>query len=154
MFSVLLFFHSLFRWFVLGSLLYAIYRAYRGCYNLVPFTKIDNSIRHWTATTAHIQLMLGIIIYSKSDTVKPLFRAIANTGHITEPVFFGVIHISMMLSAIIVITIGSARAKRQATHHEKFRTMLIWFSIALALIFIAIPWPFSPFAHRPYLRSF
>jgi hypothetical protein len=154
MFSVLLFFHSLFRWLILGSLLYAIYRAYRGCHNLVPFTKTDNSIRHWTATIAHIQLMLGILIYSKSDTVKSLFRGIAGANHITEPVFFGVIHIVIMLSAIIMITIGSARAKCQSTHHEKFRIMLFWFSIALALIFIAIPWPFSPFVHRPYLRSF
>jgi hypothetical protein len=30
--------------------------------------------------------------------------------------------------------------------------MLIWLSIALIIIFIAIPWPFSPFANRPYYR--
>lgn len=154
MFPILLFFHSIFRWLVMGSLLYATYRAYHGYFNKVPFTKTDNSLRHWTATITHIQLILGIIIYSKSDTVKSLFRGISKADHITEPIFFGIIHISIMLSAIIVITIGSDRAKRQSAGHEKFRTMLIWFSIALALIFIAIPWPFSPFAQRPYLRSF
>jgi cbb3-type cytochrome oxidase subunit 3 len=30
--------------------------------------------------------------------------------------------------------------------------MLVWFTIALIIIFIAIPWPFSPFANRPYFR--
>jgi hypothetical protein len=57
-----------------------------------------------------------------------------------------------MFSAIIVITIGSAMAKRKATDRERFKTMLTWYAIALLIIFLAIPWPFSPFANRPYFR--
>jgi hypothetical protein len=30
--------------------------------------------------------------------------------------------------------------------------MALWFTAALLLILVAIPWPFSPFAQRPYLR--
>ncbi|SDE15624.1 hypothetical protein SAMN05216464_104161 [Mucilaginibacter pineti] len=154
LFTVLLFFHSLIRWFVLAGLLIAICRAYRGYTKRLPFDKTDNALRHWTATVAHIQLMLGIYMYTQSPTVKSLFNGIASTNRVSEPVFFGAIHIGMMLAAIIIITIGSARARRQLNHHDKFKTMLIWFGIALAAIFIAIPWPFSPLAHRPYLRSF
>lgn len=152
--NTLLFFHSLFRWLVLGSLLYAIYRSYRGYFNDTPFTKTDDRVRHWTATITHVQLLLGIGLYTQSDTVKALFRGPSGGGHITEPVFFGMIHISLMLTAIIVVTIGSAKAKRLLFAHEKFKVMLLSFSIALILIFLAIPWPFSPLAHRPYLRSF
>jgi hypothetical protein len=57
-----------------------------------------------------------------------------------------------MLIAIVLITIGSAVAKLKTVQENKFKTMLIWFSIALVIIFIAIPWPFSPLANRPYLR--
>jgi hypothetical protein len=57
-----------------------------------------------------------------------------------------------MFTAIIVITIGSAMAKRKATDRERFKTMLTWYAIALLIIFLAIPWPFSPFANRPYFR--
>jgi hypothetical protein len=57
-----------------------------------------------------------------------------------------------MIMAIIIITIGSALAKRKSSDKEKFKTMGLWFSIALIIIFIAIPWPFSPFANRPYFR--
>ena len=152
--NTLLFFHSLFRWLVLGSLLYAIYRSYRGYFKHSPFTKTDDLVRHWTATITHVQLLLGIVLYTQSDTVKALFKGPGSGGHITEPVFFGITHISFMLTAIIVVTIGSAKAKRLVFAHEKFRIMLISFSIALLLIFMAIPWPFSPLAHRPYLRSF
>lgn len=152
MYQTLLFLHSIFRWLVLASLFYAIFIAYKGFNAKLTFTKADDSVRHWTATIAHVQLMIGIILYSQSPSVKHFFAEPAS-GRITEPVFFGVIHIAIMLTAIIVITIGSALAKRKSTDPEKFKTMLIWFLAALVLIFLAIPWPFSPLAQRPYIRS-
>ena len=63
-------------------------------------------------------------------------------------------HISMMLFAVVLITVGSAKAKRQIKDAEKFGTMLTWFSLALLVIFIAIPWPFSPLTSRPLARGF
>ncbi len=150
--NILLFLHSLMRWFVLASLLYAIYRAYLGYTKKLPFTKVDNKIRHWTATIAHIQLLVGIIIYTQSATVKMLTNSPSNNSHVTEPVFFGIIHIALMLIAIVIITIGSAVAKRKTPAADQFRTQLIYFSVALAVIFVAIPWPFSPLAQRPFIR--
>jgi hypothetical protein len=44
-------------------------------------------------------------------------------------------------------------SKRKPGDREKFKTMAIWFSIALFIIFLSIPWPFSPFTSRPYLRN-
>lgn len=154
MLNALLFFHSMVRWAVLGTLLYTIYRAYRGYTQKLTFTKADDSLRHWTATTAHIQLMLGIVLYTQSPNAKLSLHATGAAGQITQPFFFGVLHLLLMVSAIVIITIGSAMAKRKATDNDKFETMLLWLGLALLIIFIAIPWPFSPLAQRPYLRSF
>jgi hypothetical protein len=61
----------------------------------------------------------------------------------------------MMLAAITVITIGSVKTKRKPTDLQKFKTMAIWFSVALLIIFISIPWEFSPVSPgRPYYRPF
>lgn len=68
--------------------------------------------------------------------------------------FFGMEHITMMMIAITLITIGSAKAKRKTTDEAKFKTMAIWFSIALLLILSSIPWSFSPLTSRPLFRSF
>lgn len=149
---ILLMLHSLMRWLVLVSLLYAIYRAHRGYKNHTLFTQADNKVRHWTATIAHVQLLIGIIIYTQSFTVKMLFKGLPSGGHVTEPVFFGIMHIALMLTAIVVITIGSAVAKRKILAADKFRTQFVYFTVALILIFIAIPWPFSPLAQRPFFR--
>ena len=154
MLNTLLFFHSIMRWFVLGSLLYALYKAYTGYASKRIFTKHDDAVRHWTATTAHIQLMLGILVYTQSPNARFTLHAAGTNGQMTQPFFFGVVHLLLMLSAIVIITVGSALAKRKPSDSDKFKTMLIWFGIALLVILIAIPWPFSPFVQRPYLRSF
>ena len=154
MHSTLLVLHSITRWLVLSSLLTAIFRAWRGYTSQLSFTKTDNLVRHGTATIAHIQLIIGFSLY----LISPLIKAFqANPKqNIGQPnlAFFGVWHLLVMLTAIVVITIGSALAKRQLDDAARFRTMLIWFSAGLLLIFLAIPWPFSPLASRPYIRLF
>ncbi|WP_139959480.1 hypothetical protein [Flavicella sediminum] len=152
MYQVLLFFHSIFRWFVLLSLVYSIYRAFRGYYSSLPFVKADNLTRHWTATIAHIQLILGILVYSKSPIILYFFANKKAALQHTETCFFAIVHLVCMLTAIIIITIGSALTKRKPTDKEKFKTQFYWYCIALLIIFIAIPWPFSPLANRPYIR--
>jgi hypothetical protein len=137
---------------VLISLLYSIFSAYKGYSSKLLFTKRDNSARHWTATIAHIQLIFGILIYVQSPIVKYFWKNFSEGIQNTEFLFFGFLHIFMMLTAIVFITIGSALAKRKKADSDKFKTMLLWFSMALFIIFIAIPWPFSPLSNRPYFR--
>lgn len=154
MYPILILFHSVMRWLVLTSLLYAIYRAFIGYRGQTDFTKTDDRARHWTATISHVQLMIGLTLYLQSPIVKYFWGHFKEQMGNLDQTFFALIHSTLMLSAVIVITIGSALAKRQSTDKEKFRIMLMWFSIALIMIFVAIPWPFSPFATRPYIRLF
>lgn len=152
MYQTLTFYHNFTRWLVLAGLLFAIYRAIRGYYSKAAFSKTDNAVRHWTATIAHIQLVIGMVLYFKSPIINYFWSNFKDAINIFEIVFWGFIHTFLMFSAIVLITIGSALAKRKLNDRDKFKTMLIWFSIALVIIFIAIPWPFSPLANRPYFR--
>ena len=152
MYSTLIFLHSLFRWLVVISLIYAIYRAYVGFKAQKPFSKADNSIRHWTATIAHVQLIIGILVYTQSPSIKYFWKHTKEAFQNWDVTFYSLVHVLMMLLAIVVLTIGSAKAKRMETDSDKFKTMLLWFFIAFLLIFMAVPWPFSPLSNRPYLR--
>ena len=152
MYSFLLSTHSIIRWLVLFSLILAIVQAYRGMIKKSVFTKLDDRIRHWTATIAHLQLLVGIIVYSKSPIVKYFWKNLSDAIDNLEMVFFGLIHIILMLLSIVFVTIGSSLAKRKSTDNEKYRTIFKWFLVALFILFIAIPWPFSPLVSRPYLR--
>jgi len=152
MFSILTLLHSAIRWLVLASLLCAIIIAARGYFTQKPFVLKDNLVRHWTATIAHIQLLLGILMVTQSPTVRIFWDSTTEAEKDGDILFFGLLHPLLMLIAIVVLTVGSALAKRRNGDHQKFRTMLIYFSVALLLILIAIPWPFSPLASRPYFR--
>lgn len=152
MYQTLTFYHSICRWLVLISLIYSIYRAYKGYRSNAAFSKTDNAIRHWTATLAHIQLVLGIMLYTQSPVIKYFWNNFKDAIKNWDTTFFALLHILLMLTAIVLITIGSAKAKRMATDKEKFKTMLLWFSVSLIIIVVAIPWPFSPLAARPYFR--
>ncbi|SHK13344.1 hypothetical protein [Chryseobacterium polytrichastri] len=152
MYQTLTFLHSTFRWLVLLSLIYSLFIAYKGYFSNKNFSKTDDSIRHWTATIAHIQLILGITLYSQSPIVKYFWNNFSTAKESFDLLFFGLIHIFLMLFSIVLITIGSALTKRKTTDKEKFKTMMIWYTVALIIIFIAIPWPFSPLANRPYFR--
>lgn len=152
MYQTLTFLHSQTRWLVLISLIYAIFRAFKGYFSDRKFTGTDHAVRHWTATIAHIQLIIGMIFYLKSPVIQYFWKNFNEARESFEHLFFGLIHIILMINAIIIITIGSALAKRKLSDQEKFKTMGIWFTLALIIIFIAVPWPFSPFANRPYFR--
>ena len=154
MYRELLFLHGIVRWLVLILLIWSVLAAWRGLRGRRPFTKTVNALRHWTATVAHIQLVIGIVLYVKSPFVQLYFKGPAHGGKTSDGFFFGILHIALMLSAIAVLTIGSAMAKRKTADCDRYSTMLLWFSIALFLIFLAIPWPFSPLSQRQLLRTY
>jgi len=153
-YSLLLFFHSLFRWLVLSGLVYVLVRAVRGWTGRKAFTALDNRARHITATLAHVQLMIGYGLYFNSPLVQWFRTHFREAVRQLPVVFFGLIHIVLMTVAIVLITIGSASARRKRTDTEKFRTMMLWYGVALFIILLAVPWPFSPLAKRSFFRTF
>ncbi|WP_276090289.1 hypothetical protein [Pedobacter sp. JY14-1] len=150
MYSTLLILHSLFRWLVAASLTGSILFSWRGIKHHLPFSTGMDQLRHWTATIAHLQLMIGLTLYFKSPLTRLSIPASGNMRQ--ELMFFKYAHILMMIISIILLTIGSAKAKRAEGAALKYKTVLIWYSIALLIILAAIPWPFSPLAARPYMR--
>jgi len=134
--------------------LYAIGRAYSGYKSHRDFSEYDNQIRHWTATIVHIQLIIGMILYIRGPFSSFFWKDIGTSLQRIEIVFYGFLHPLLMLVAVVMITIGSSLVKRKEESIEKYKTMLIWFSIALLIIFSAIPWQFSFLSQRPYIRGF
>jgi hypothetical protein len=153
MYALFLFLHSGWRWLVVISLLLSVVVGFAGWSWRRPFTAVINGLRHWTATIAHIQLLLGMYLYFQSPFVR---YAVPGDGRhvVSEHVYFRYLHIALMFLAVVVITIGSAKAKRAVDDGAKFRTMFWWFLAGLVILLIAIPWPFSPLAGRPLLRSY
>lgn len=154
MYTHLLLVHSWVRWAVVASILLTLLASLSGWLTNRPYTKTDARLRVLATSFSHLQLMLGFVLYFKSP-IATYFRQ--NPGDALaspEFTFFGLIHLLMMLIAVVVLTIGSSLGKRATTDAQKHRLVALYFLAGALLIFVAIPWPFSPLAQRPLFRSF
>lgn len=147
MYSILLAIHSIIRWIVLGSLLFAIFTSAEGLVTKRAYTGVDKITRGLTSGTSHLQLLIGILLYV---SVSPITQSFLKNGaqRNDQMFFFGVWHAVAMFIAVILITVGAAVAKRASTDKKKFSVTLIWFSISLITILSGIPW------FRPFFRFF
>lgn len=142
MYTGLLHFHSLLRWVLLLLLIVVVIKAWMGRSGGKSFSAGDKKLSLFTMITAHLQLVLGSLLYMVSPTVQ---NAIANMGAaMKDPIsrFWAVEHLSMMIIAIGLLTIGHIKAKKAATDQDKFKVLSMWFTIGLILILASIPWPF------------
>jgi len=154
MYSTLIALHSLTRWLLLAALLYCMYRAWAGWLGRKKWMPADNRWRVITVTLAHIQAALGVWLYLVSPLITYFYAYFSQAVHNRQARFFGMEHSLMMLIAVILITIASSKARRRTADDKKFKALAIWLTIALVVIFINIPWPFSPLTARPWLRFF
>lgn len=130
--------HSGLRWLVLLFLLLAIFSSLTKWQGNKAYTANDKRFSLFALIFTHIQLILGLVLYFISPKVQ--FSGDVMGNSILR--FYTVEHISLMLLAIILITIGYSRAKRAASDQKKFKTTFWFYLIGLVLILASIPWPF------------
>ena len=134
--------HSFLRWALLLLMLVSIVKAAMSTSGKNPYTSSDRKRTLFTMIAAHLQLVIGIILYLQSSVVQ---SGLSNMGAaMKNPVtrFWTVEHITTMIIAIVFITIGNIRSKKMDTDAGKYKQVLIWFGLALLVIIAAMPWPF------------
>ena len=151
MYQLVLSLHSIVRWLVLAALIVAIYRGFKGWLGKGTFTGTDKTIRQVAASMVHLQFLIGIILYFVSPLTGYLISHFSIA--VKNPVisFFGMSHTATMFLAVVDVSIGIILSKRAVTDSKKFSMMALFYTSALIIILIMIPWPFSPFAQRPLL---
>ncbi|TAE35838.1 MAG: cytochrome B [Runella slithyformis] len=121
--------HSGLRYVVLGLLLGAI---------AIAFSKKDagtSKIYLFAMVSTHVQLLLGLALYTWSPKVN--FSMMKDAFYR----FYNVEHLTGMIIAIVLITIGYSKAKRMNTA-KRHKTVLLFYSLGLLIILASIPWPF------------
>ena len=123
--------HSGWRYIVLVLLVIATVQALAGWFGNKNYTEGNRKLNVFTLISAHIQLVFGIVLYFLSPLTK-----IASS----EPIgrYWKMEHISMMIIAIILITVGNARSKRAGVAVAKHKNVAIFFGLALIIIVSAI----------------
>ena len=133
--------HSGWAYIALIVLVVAVVNAAIGFFSKKNFQEKDLRIPLFTLIVYHIQLILGLIAYFASAQ----FAYVKQNGmgaSMAQPEIRMIIveHPLMMILAIVLITMGFSKHKKQATDNGKFKTIFIYYGIALLFVLSRIPW--------------
>lgn len=133
--------HSYWAYLVLLVVILATFNAVIKLAGKKPFGAQDFRISLFALITMHLQLLIGLVLYF----VSPYFSAFSNEGmgeimkNETLRLYL-IEHPITMILAIVFITIGYSKHKKKLSSSKKFKTLSIFYSIALILLLSRIPW--------------
>lgn len=133
--------HSTWAIITLLVLIIAVVNAIIGLTSKKEFTDKSLRISLFALIVAHIQLVIGLIAFFTSTQfhfVKEFGMGAAMKD--TTVRLFVVEHPLIMILAIVFITIGFSKHKSKTTDFTKFKTIAIFYGIALLLVLSRIPW--------------
>jgi heme A synthase len=133
--------HSYWAYLVLLVVVLATFNAIFKLAGKKPFGPQDFRISLFALITMHLQLVIGLVLYF----VSPYFSAFSDKsmgeimGDSTLRLYL-IEHPLTMIVAIVFITIGYSKHKKKLSSSKKFKTLTIFYSIALFLLLLKIPW--------------
>lgn len=133
--------HSYWAYLVLLMLIIAVVNAVVGLTQNKRFTDKNLRIYLFTLIVAHIQLILGFIAYYMSSFYTTMRTVgMGEIMKMKEARLLMVEHPLMMIIAIVLITIGWSKHKKKTSDKAKFKTLAIFYGLALILVLSRIPW--------------
>lgn len=133
-YSFFLHLHSGLRYIVLLLVLLAIIRAWADWLGKKPYSNGNRLLNLFAMISVHTQLLVGIILYFLSPFVKFNSETMKNA----DTRYWTIEHLTMMIIAIILITIGHSKSKKLALPERKHKTIAIYYTVALLIVIVAI----------------
>ncbi len=147
--------HSILRWFILFFILIAILRSLRGFSFNQPFTTTDKKISTLLLIVTHTTVLIGIYQWIVGSwglkNIQNLGLSVVMKDAVAR--FWAIEHITCMLFAAILITMGKRATKLTIADRTKHKRTFWFYVIALVLILIAIPWPFRESLGRQWFPN-
>ena len=130
LYSFFLHLHSGLRYIVLLLVLVAIIRAWADWLGHKAYSEGNRKLNLFAMISVHTQLLIGLVLYF----VSPIVKFGSDTMKDATTRYWTVEHLTGMIIAIALITVGHARAKRAATPDAKHKSIAIFYTLALIII--------------------
>lgn len=142
MYSIVKTLHSYWAYFLLAILIIAVVNSLIGLAKKREYTAKDFRIALFGLIVTHIQLLIGLVLYF----ISPFFDMWAHGGVMGDSIkrLYLVEHPAINILALISITYGYSRHKKDVRSNSKFITILIFYIIGLVLLLSRIPWDVWP----------
>ncbi|MDV7186777.1 hypothetical protein R3X25_05735 [Lutibacter sp. TH_r2] len=133
--------HSYWAYIVLLVLIVATVNALIGLSSKKEFKAKDLRLSLFALIASHIQLIIGFVAYYTSSFYNAMrevgMGGVMKNSELRKPL---IEHPLLIIVAIALITIGFSKHKKKTSDSEKFKTIAIFYTIALILILAVIPW--------------
>ncbi len=131
--------HSYWAYLVVALLLFTVINVLINAKK--EFKDKDFRLALFTLIVSHIQLVIGFGWYFMSPAYKMLkTNGMGETMKDSNLRLLTVEHPMMMVLAIVFITIGFSKHKKKTNDAAKFKTILVWYGLALLFVLTRIPW--------------
>jgi hypothetical protein len=140
MYSTILSLHSTLAYAALVVLLLAVINAILGVTSKSLFKPKDRSISLVALIICHVQLVVGLLLYIVSDKFEQwslLGMKIMKNSELRQLL---VEHPITNIIAIILITIGWSKHKREESNNGKFKKIALFYLLGLVLLLAMIPY--------------
>jgi hypothetical protein len=135
LYDILRHFHKGWAYLALLLLVVAVVNALIGFTSKKEFTANDRKIALFGLIGAHVQLLVGLILYF----VSPLGLA-GFSMKVAEARLTSLEHPLINVIALVLITIGWSKHKKAGTSELKFKSFAVFYTLGLLLILARIPW--------------
>lgn len=142
MYKAVYYLHSYWAYLVLLIVILATLNAIIGVFLKRSYGPKDFRISLFALICTHIQLLIGIVLFFVSDKIRwfdgdtPVSLIMSNK----ELRLYNVEHPLMMIIAVVLITIGYSKHKKKLASSGKFKTLSIFYTLALISMLAMIPW--------------
>jgi len=134
--------HSTFAYVLLAALIFSVIYVLIAYAQKKPFTDKVRKFALIGLISAHIQFLVGLLLYVLSPLGLSNFSGAAMKDPLSR--LYILEHPLMMLIAIVLITVGYSRAKRLKGDNARYRSILIFYGLGLVFILSRIPWTVWP----------
>ena len=132
--------HSYWAYIALLILLIAVVNAIIGLVKKKEFSNTDLRIGLFALIVSHIQLLIGLGWYFMSPWFTALKEDAGAVMSNKATRLLAVEHPTMMILAIVLITIGWSKHKKKTDSASKFKTFTIFYGLGLVFVLSRIPW--------------
>lgn len=140
MYSVVQFVHSYWAYLVLIVIVVATFNAITKFFGKKEYGGRDMSLALFTLIVMHIQLLIGLLLWFISPNGLSAIQANGMGGLTRVSRQLAVEHPTLMIVAVVLVTIGYSKHKKQRLSTPKFKKIAIFYTLALLALLAVIPW--------------
>ena len=117
--------------------IWLLVRTIRGYYEKKTFKYLDLLLSYGFIIALYLQLIFGLILYASPNAAEH-YTNLDGALKMVSRRFWPIEHIVLMLFALLIANIGLIFANQAKESREKFRKILVYYSIAIAMIAISL----------------